>query len=106
MTVVASRTTDVIAAVTVAYDILVGALLVPVIGAMLWQGGTGAGALASIAVSGVAVVVLLFVRGIDSDAPIYVGLGLSLIIYVAVSLVTRPPPTGAATTAGTAGTVK
>ena len=106
MTVVASRTNDVIAAVTVAYDILVGALLVPVIGAMLWRRGTGAGALSSIAVSGVAVVVLLFVRGIDSDAPIYAGLGLSLIIYVVVSIVTRPPGTGTATTAGTEGTVK
>ncbi len=106
MTAVASRTNDVIAAVTVAYDILVGALLVPVIGAMLWRRGTGAGALSSIAASGVAVVVLLFTRGIESDAPIYVGLGLSLGIYVLVSLVTRPADPGAGAPAGTEGTVK
>jgi solute:Na+ symporter, SSS family len=40
MTVVACRTNDVIAAVTVAYDLLVGALLIPVVGAMLWRRGT------------------------------------------------------------------
>ena len=70
MTVVASPTSDVIAAVTVAYDILVGALLVPVLGAMLWRRSTGVGALTSIAISGTAVIVLLFAQGIDSDAPI------------------------------------
>jgi SSS family solute:Na+ symporter len=59
MTLVACRTNDVIAAVTVAYDLLVGALLIPVVGAMLWRRGTGAGALSSIAVSATAVVVLL-----------------------------------------------
>jgi SSS family solute:Na+ symporter len=90
MTLVACRTNDVIAAVTVAYDLLVGALLIPVVGAMLWRRGTGAGALSSIAVSVTAVVVLLFTQGIDSDAPIYAGLGLSLIIYVIISLLSRP----------------
>lgn len=91
MTIVATRTTDVIAAVTVAYDLLVGALLVPVVGAMVWRRGSGAGALASIALSGVAVVVLLVTRGIDSDAPIFGGLALSLATYVIVSLLSAPP---------------
>jgi SSS family solute:Na+ symporter len=90
MTAVASRTSDVIAAVTVAYDLLVGALFVPVIGAMLWPRGTGAGAIASIALSSVVVIALLFTNGIDSDAPIYAGFGSSLLLYVAVSLASRP----------------
>jgi SSS family solute:Na+ symporter len=90
MTVAASTTTDVIAAITVAYDFLVGALLTPVIGAMLWRRGTAAGALAAIAVGGIAVVTLLFTRGIDSDAPIYAGLGLSIGVYLIISLLTRP----------------
>jgi len=85
MTTVASTTTDVIAAITVAYDLLVGALFTPVLGAMLWRRGTAAGALASIAVGGIAVVVLLFLRGIDSDAPIYGGLALSVTTYIIVS---------------------
>jgi SSS family solute:Na+ symporter len=90
MTAVASTTTDVIAAITVAYDLLVGALFTPVIGAMLWRRGTAVGALASIAVGGLAVVVLLFVRGIDSDAPIYGGLFLSVAAYFTVSLLSPP----------------
>ena len=94
MTVVAARTHDVIAAITVAYDLLVGALFVPVIGAMLWPRGTEAGALWSIAVSGCAVVWLLLARGIDSDTPIYVGFALSLTLYVVISLMSRPPGPG------------
>ncbi len=58
MTVLSCAMHDVIAALTIAYDLLVGGLLVPVIGAMLWRGGTSAGALTSIAVGGTLVVVL------------------------------------------------
>ena len=94
MTAAACRMNDVIAAITIAYDLLVGAMLVPVVGAMLWQRGTGAGALTSIAISGVAVVALLFAQGIDSGAPIYAGLGLGLASYVVVSLVSRPSEPG------------
>ena len=89
MTTVASTTTDVIAAITVAYDLLVGALFTPVLGAILWRRGTAAGALASIAVGGIAVLVLLFLRGIDSDAPIYGGLGLSVATYIMVSAASK-----------------
>jgi SSS family solute:Na+ symporter len=83
---------DVIAALTVAYDLLVGGLLVAVIGAMLWRRGTTAGALASIALGSTLVCVLLAVTGIDSDLPIYVGLGGSLIVYVVVSLCNMAAP--------------
>jgi SSS family solute:Na+ symporter len=86
MTLLSCLMHDVIAALTVAYDFLVGGLLVPVIGAMLWRRGTTAGALASIAVGGTLVAALLAVDGIDSDLPIGVGLGASLLVYVAVSL--------------------
>lgn len=85
-TIAACQTSDVIAALTVAYDLLAGALFVPVIGAILWKRGTSLAALTSIAVSGIAVVVLLIVEGMDSDSPIYVGLGLSLVIFVSTSL--------------------
>jgi solute:Na+ symporter, SSS family len=89
-TVAACLTADVIAALTVAYDLLAGALFVPVIGAILWPRGTSLAALTSIAVSGIAVVVVLFVKGMNSDAPIYVGIGLSLVIYVVLSLLGKP----------------
>jgi SSS family solute:Na+ symporter len=84
-TTIACLTTDVIAALTVGYDLLVGALFVPTIGAILWRHGTPKAALASIAVGAVAVVGLLFVNGMDSDAPIYGGLGSSLFIFLLVS---------------------
>jgi SSS family solute:Na+ symporter len=64
-------------------------LLVPLIGAMLWRGGTSAGALTSIAVGGTLVAVLMAWAGLDSDAPIYAGLAGSAVSYVLVSLLTR-----------------
>src|SRR5450755_664023 len=44
MTLMACFMHDVIAAITVAYDLLVGGLLVSIIGAMIWQRGTAKGA--------------------------------------------------------------
>lgn len=86
MTLMACLMHDVIAAITVAYDLLVGGLLVSIIGAMIWPRGTAKGAVASIAL-GIALVVAVLARcGLDSDLPIYVGLGGSLIAYVVVSL--------------------
>jgi SSS family solute:Na+ symporter len=88
-TLAACLTSDVIAALTVAYDLLVGALFVPVMGAILWRHGTGTAALLSIVAGAAAVVLLLFVMGIDSDVPIYGGLGLSAFVYGALSWITR-----------------
>lgn len=88
MTVLACLMHDVIAALTIAYDFLVGGLLVPLLGAMLWRGGTSAGALTAIGVGGTLVAVLLVVAGLDSDAPIYFGLAGSAITYILVSLAT------------------
>src|SRR6202034_3759876 len=85
MTVISCSMHDVIVALTVAYDLLVGALLVPVIGAMMWRRGTTAGALASIAVGASLVTALLAWAGLDSDLPIYAGLGGSLVVYLVVS---------------------
>jgi solute:Na+ symporter, SSS family len=88
MTALSTLMHDVIAALTVAYDLLVGGLLVPVIGALMWRRGTTPAALASTATGSILVCVLLFVSGIDSDWPIYIGLGGCLIVYVVVSLCT------------------
>jgi SSS family solute:Na+ symporter len=77
---------DVIAAITVAYDLLVGGLFVPIVGAMMWKRGTAPAALASIIFGSVLVVVMLALRGLDSDLPIYAGLGGSLAAYLLVSL--------------------
>ncbi|MFJ9413961.1 sodium:solute symporter [Streptomyces sp. NPDC101227] len=81
---------DVVSALTVAYNLLVGGLLVPILGGLLWKRGTGAGALASVAAGGVTVVALMFSLGVLANEPIYYGLIASLLAYVVVSLLTKP----------------
>lgn len=81
---------DVVQALTVAYNLLVGALLVPILGGLLWKRGTAQGALAAICVGGLAVIGLMGAYGILANQPIYYGLLSSLAAYVIVSLATRP----------------
>ncbi|MFC8866748.1 sodium:solute symporter [Streptomyces sp. NPDC057148] len=81
---------DVVEALTVAYNLLVGGLLVPILGGLLWKRGTAPGALAAVAVGGLAVVGLMAGYGILANEPVYYGLLASLAAYVAVSLATRP----------------
>ena len=82
---------DVVGALTVAYDLLVGALFVPIVGAFFWRRATGAGALISMAVSSVVVIVLLLWRGLLSNDPIIYGLLTSLVVFVVASLLTQRP---------------
>jgi SSS family solute:Na+ symporter len=91
MIVIACLLQDVVAALTVAYDILVGGLLVPIIGGLVWRRGTGTGALAAMGVGTVATLVTMFVVGdLYANEPVYVGLATGLVAYVAGSLATRP----------------
>ncbi|MGW5613887.1 sodium:solute symporter [Streptomyces sp. NPDC003877] len=85
---------NVVEALTVAYNLLVGGLLVPILGGLVWRRGTVYGALASVTVGGVAVVVLMATHGILANEPVYYGLLASLAAYVIVSLAT--PATDAA----------
>ncbi|MDP9439336.1 MAG: sodium:solute symporter, partial [Actinomycetota bacterium] len=82
---------DVVGALTVAYDLLVGAVCVPVIGALFWNRATSTGALASIVVGTVVVVVLMLVQGLFANGPIIWGLLASLVAFVVVSLLTPRP---------------
>ncbi|WP_432073677.1 sodium:solute symporter [Streptomyces wuyuanensis] len=81
---------NVVEALTVAYNLLVGGLLVPILGGLLWKRGTVYGALSSVVVGGVAVIALMWKFGILANEPIYYGLLASLVTYVVVSLATRP----------------
>ena len=68
---------DVVAALTVAYDILVGGLLVPILGGLVWRRGTNVGAIAAMAVGTVATLATMTILGdIYANEPIYAGLGL------------------------------
>jgi SSS family solute:Na+ symporter len=82
---------DVVGALTVAYDLLTGALFVPIVGALFWTRATAAGALASIVVSSVVVVALMAILGLFANEPITYGLLVSLVVFVVVSLLTPRP---------------
>jgi SSS family solute:Na+ symporter len=83
---------DVIAALTVAYDLLVGALFIPIVTAMFIKRGSSRAALVSIILSALAVATLLPVYGIDSVVPIYVGLGISATVFLLGLADRRPRP--------------
>ncbi|MFJ9588250.1 sodium:solute symporter [Streptomyces acidicola] len=84
---------DVLAALTVAYNLLVGGLLVPILGGLLWKRGNLPGALAAMTAGSVTVIALMAAEGMLANEPIYYGLAVSLVAYVAVSLTTRPTET-------------
>ncbi|MQA10550.1 MAG: sodium:solute symporter [Pseudonocardiaceae bacterium] len=79
---------DVVAALTVAYNILVGGLLVAILGALIWKRATRIGAGASMITGSVVVVVTMVINGLLAEEAIYYGLGASLLAYVVVSLLT------------------
>lgn len=81
---------NVIEALTVAYNLLVAGLLVPILGGLLWKRGTVHGALAGVVVGGGSVIALMAKYSILANEPIYYGLLASLAAYVIVSLCTRP----------------
>lgn len=81
---------DVVQALTVAYNLLVAGLLVPILGGLLWKRGTAEGALAAIVAGGLSVIGLMWGYGILANEPIYYGLLVSLGVYVVVSLATKP----------------
>lgn len=87
---VALAVDNVVAALTLAYNILVGGLLVAILGGLVWRRGTRVGALASMLAGSVAVIVTMAITGLLANEPIYVGLGTALVVYVAVSLLTPP----------------
>jgi len=83
---------DVINALTLAYNLLTGAIFVPILFAFFWRGGTWQGAVTSIVVASVVTITTMIVYGFESDLPIIYGLATSLTIFVGVSLFTGPPP--------------
>ncbi|WP_329495613.1 sodium:solute symporter [Kitasatospora herbaricolor] len=88
--VVACLLDDVISALTVAYNLLVGGLLVPILGGLLWRRGNLQGALASMIAGGLTVITLMVTKGVLANEPVYYGLAVSLVAYLTASLATRP----------------
>ena len=91
MIVIACLLQDVVAALTVAYDILVGGLLIPILGGLLWRRGTNVGAIAAMAVGTVATLATMIAVGdIFANEPIYVGLASGLVVFIVGSLLSKP----------------
>jgi SSS family solute:Na+ symporter len=82
---------DVVGALTVAYDLLSGALFVPIVGALFWRRATTAGALASMGAGSVVVVIFMVLDGLFANTPIIWGMLASLVVFVVVSLLTPRP---------------
>jgi SSS family solute:Na+ symporter len=77
---------------TIAYDILVGGLLVPILGGFLWKRATGVGALGAMAAGTVVTLASLFIFGVAANEPVYYGLAASLIAYIVGSLLSARTP--------------
>jgi len=86
---------DVVAALTIAYDILVGGLLVSILGGLVWRRGNGLGAAWSMAAGTVVTLGTMIVLeiqaeetfgGVYANEPIYYGLIASALVYLVVSL--------------------
>ena len=91
--IIAALLNDVVAALTIAYDILVGGLFVAILGGFVWKRATGTGALCAMAAGTVATLGTMAVMGdVMANEPIYVGLAASFAAYVVGSLLTPRTP--------------
>ena len=90
VTITAMLLDSVVGALTIAYNILVGGLLVPIVGGLVWKRATRVGAYAAVIAGAAAVIVGMFVWGQDANEPIYVALAVSLVAFVVASFASTP----------------
>jgi solute:Na+ symporter, SSS family len=82
---------DVLSALTLAYNLLVGGMLIPLIGAIFWKRATPAAAMTSMILGCVTALAFMVKDGIDANTPIYYSLAVALVSYVAVSFLSQQP---------------
>ncbi|GLZ89026.1 sodium:solute symporter [Pseudomonas sp. BN414] len=87
--VIALIVNDVLGALTLAYNLLVGGMLIPLLGAIYWKRATTAGAIASMFLGCVTALVFMFTDGLEANTPIYYSLAVGLVSFVVVSLLSR-----------------
>jgi len=88
---IALAVNDVISALTLAYNLLVGGMLIPLIGAIFWKRATTAGAIASMSLGFATALLFMFKDGLDANTPIYYSLAVGLVSFVLVSVLSRKP---------------
>ncbi|MBA6117822.1 sodium:solute symporter [Pseudomonas putida] len=86
---IALAVNDVISALTLAYNLLVGGMLIPLIGAIFWKRATTAGAIASMSLGFATALFFMFKDGLDANTPIYYSLAIGLVSFVVVSVLSR-----------------
>lgn len=89
--VIALFLNDVIAALDVSYAILSGALFFPIIMGMFWRRASGKAAIVSIVASSIVIFVGLLTLGLTDIRPIAMGLVVSVVLMVAISLHDKSP---------------
>lgn len=83
---------DVLTALDIAYALLSGSIFVPVIAAFFWKRANWQGAIASMVASSIVILISLVIFGTTSTTPILLGISVSAITLIVVSLATKPTP--------------
>lgn len=83
---------SVVEALTVAYNLLVAGLFIPILGGLVFKRGNIVGVMAGMILGSLTTIVIMITMGIYSSEAIYLGLIASLLGYVIGSLVSKPTP--------------
>lgn len=81
---------DVLSALTCAYNLLVGGMLVPLLGAIYWRRATTAGAVASMLLGCALSIAYMLKDGLAANTPVYAALAASATSFVLISLLGWP----------------
>ncbi|MCU1719074.1 sodium:solute symporter [Pseudomonas sp. 5P_3.1_Bac2] len=83
---IALLVSDVISALTMAYNLLVGGMLIPLLGAIYWKRASTAGAISSMLLGSLTAVIFMLKDGLDANTPIYYSLAVAAVSFVLISL--------------------
>jgi SSS family solute:Na+ symporter len=88
---IAQVVSDVISALTLAYNLLVGGMFIPLLGAIYWKRASTLGAIASMLLGSLTAAFFMYSDGLDANTPIYYSLTVGALSFVAISLLSRRP---------------
>ena len=83
---------SVVEALTVAYNLLVAGLFIPILGGLIFKRGTIVGVMAGMIFGTLTTIIIMIAIDIYASEAIYLGLIASLLGYVIGSLVSKPTP--------------
>jgi len=86
MLMIASMIGNVIAALTIAYNLLVGSLLIPLMGAIFWKKSSSVGAIIAITLSSITSIIFMIKDGLLANSSTYYALVVSFVAFILGSL--------------------